>query len=615
MATKMESTPPAPVFQLGLKPAQGPFTQELVAFDEPEGIKGGAQLAIAPSSNPNEGTLFTTSLTAALTPVGGNGGAINTTLAVGYEDGGPVKTKELGWVGGISSQEPGTCVLEFGVTSPLIAGGKDGEAYDLTSRPPVKQEDPEGVVVKLGPGGSGKCPAAKSASPPSEPIEATFEGSKLVEIEPNHTVTLSTKVTGENEKVSGASVLSTEWVIGGEKVTVPAPLGETTQTAQIEHKFTVGGEVKVEATIHTDDLAGPETITVSGTLHVKFPIEQPKELTVTEGETATFKSSAPGATSEQWEVSRSPGAWEEIPGATSTTYATPPTTHTDNGFLYRATFKNGKAEAKSAAARLNVIPVAPPAVTQQPASQTVEEGRTASFTATASGAPTPTVQWEFSTNGGSTFTAVPGATSNTLSVVSTTLSESGFKYRAVFSNTNPVTKEVKTVTSNAATLTVNKKPPPPPPPPPVENHEPPPTTTTTGSGGVKPFVESSPSATIAGTSITVTTSGSLTIKVSCPPNATCTGTVTLKTLAAVAARAHAAKTKKAILTLAQGSFTVTGGSTKSVTLHLSSKARKLLARVKTVRAKATVAARNNAGATATSSSVLTLKLEKKKKHH
>jgi hypothetical protein len=105
--------------------------------------------------------------------------------------------------------------------------------------------------------------------------------------------------------------------------------------------------------------------------------------------------------------------------------------------------------------------------------------------------------------------------------------------------------------------------------------------------------------------------------VSRPTGATCTGTVTLKTLSAVAARARAAKKtkKKKILTLAQASFTVAGGRTQLVSMHLSSKAKALLARVKTLRARATIVAHNNEGVANTTQSVVTLKLKKKRKHH
>ena len=47
-----------------------------------------------------------------------------------------------------------------------------------------------------------------------------------------------------------------------------------------------------------------------------------------------------------------------------------------------------------------------PAITTQPATQTVTAGGTATFTAAASGNPAPTVQWQVSANGGSTFVDV-----------------------------------------------------------------------------------------------------------------------------------------------------------------------------------------------------------------
>ena len=96
-----------------------------------------------------------------------------------------------------------------------------------------------------------------------------------------------------------------------------------------------------------------------------------------------------------------------------------------------------------------------PAVTIQPRAQLVTVSTTASFSATASGSPTPTVQWQASTNGGKTFADVTGGTSSTLSVTSATLNVthtstamSGTEYRAVFTNS------LGRATSASATLTV-----------------------------------------------------------------------------------------------------------------------------------------------------------------
>jgi len=106
------------------------------------------------------------------------------------------------------------------------------------------------------------------------------------------------------------------------------------------------------------------------------------------------------------------------------------------------------------------------------------------------------------------------------------------------------------------------------------------------------------------------------IRISCPAGAKgCSGTVTLKTLTAVSARATAAKTKKQILTLAQGSFSLAGGGVGSVTLHLSAKAKKLLGKLHLLRAKATVAAHDSAGDAGSSASVVTLRPAKPARHH
>jgi FKBP-type peptidyl-prolyl cis-trans isomerase FkpA len=95
-----------------------------------------------------------------------------------------------------------------------------------------------------------------------------------------------------------------------------------------------------------------------------------------------------------------------------------------------------------------------PAVTTQPSNQTVTAGQTATFTAAASGTPTPTVQWQVAPAGSSAWTnltnAAPydGVTTTTLTVTGVTTAFDGTQYRAVFTNA------VSTSTSNVATLTV-----------------------------------------------------------------------------------------------------------------------------------------------------------------
>jgi hypothetical protein len=88
----------------------------------------------------------------------------------------------------------------------------------------------------------------------------------------------------------------------------------------------------------------------------------------------------------------------------------------------------------------------PPVITLNPVNQTISGG-SVTFTAAASGTPTPTVQWQVSTNGGVSFTNISGATSTSLSFTPT-ISQTGYQYRAVFTN------RCSTATTTAATLTI-----------------------------------------------------------------------------------------------------------------------------------------------------------------
>ncbi|HYM67203.1 MAG TPA: hypothetical protein VEW68_07925, partial [Patescibacteria group bacterium] len=82
--------------------------------------------------------------------------------------------------------------------------------------------------------------------------------------------------------------------------------------------------------------------------------------------------------------------------------------------------------------------------------------------------------------------------------------------------------------------------------------------------------------------------------------------LTLRTLGAVTAGVAQAA-RRAILVLATGSFTVPGGKVSAVTLHLSAKARALLARLHVLRARAMIVAHDPAGATHAGQTIVTLR--------
>jgi hypothetical protein len=93
-----------------------------------------------------------------------------------------------------------------------------------------------------------------------------------------------------------------------------------------------------------------------------------------------------------------------------------------------------------------------PVITAQPQNQTVGAGATASFSVTATGGGL-SYQWESEAPGGSSFTAITGATSASYTTPATTLTQSGMQYICVVTNT------AASVPSSAATLTVNSTPP------------------------------------------------------------------------------------------------------------------------------------------------------------
>jgi hypothetical protein len=172
----------------------------------------------------------------------------------------------------------------------------------------------------------------------------------------------------------------------------------------------------------------------------------PANATVTVGQTATFTAAASGTPSPavQWESSTDGATWTSVAGANTTTlsFAAAPS---DNGTQYRAVFTNTAGSATTSAATLTVQTA--PAVTSSPSSSSLTEGQVASFTAAASGNPTPAVQWQVSTDEGATFTDISGANSTTLSLT-TTLAMNGNQYRAVFTNATG------SATTTAATLSV-----------------------------------------------------------------------------------------------------------------------------------------------------------------
>ncbi len=320
----------------------------------------------------------------------------------------------------------------------------------------VKVESPSEIVA-TSPAGSGPVnvtvttPGGTSATSPAD--EYTYIAPPSVEsITPNQGPTAGgTPVTIKGTGfVEGATTVT----IGGTKATpvevVPGSLGT-------EIKTTTPGRAAGEASVVVEDsngtsTGGPTYTYIAPPLITLNPIDQ----VVTAGEDATFMAAASGAPapSVQWEVSTNGGAtWtnDTTDSGNTTDTLTVPATVAQNGDEYRAVFKNVASEATSNPATLTVEYA--PVVTGNPASKGVIVGQDTVFTASASGNPAPSVQWQVSTDFEKTWTndtTDPGSTTSTLTVESATLAENGHEYRAVFSNS------VGKAEGNSATLTVSE---------------------------------------------------------------------------------------------------------------------------------------------------------------
>ncbi len=196
----------------------------------------------------------------------------------------------------------------------------------------------------------------------------------------------------------------------------------------------VAGSVTSSAATLTVNESAPFNVAPSIT-------QQPVNVSVEAGGTATFKVVATGSPAPTYE-------WRKngvtIPGATNSVYIMTGVTTNDIA-NYRVAVTNVAGSVLSETATLMVTQPSPvnvaPTITQQPMSATVLTGRTVTFAVTATGTPAPSYQWD--KNG----VAISGATNPALTLTGVSAND-GANYRVV------VTNNAGSVTSAPATLTV-----------------------------------------------------------------------------------------------------------------------------------------------------------------
>ena len=188
---------------------------------------------------------------------------------------------------------------------------------------------------------------------------------------------------------------------------------------------------------------------------VPVVLAQPADQSVVAGSAATFSVDSTGAVplAYQWSSSADGTNFAVIAGATDTGYSTGPTALNQSGTFYRVVVSNSLGSVTSSAARLTVtLAAVAPAITVQPADQTVTAPATATFSVTATGT-TLAYEWQSSSDAGLTFAPVAGAANApSLAVTNTTTAQSGQRFRVRVSNS------AGSVTSNAALLTVTAVP-------------------------------------------------------------------------------------------------------------------------------------------------------------
>jgi hypothetical protein len=200
------------------------------------------------------------------------------------------------------------------------------------------------------------------------------------------------------------------------------------------------------------DIGAYECVSTSPSPVMPAFTNQPANLTVTAGQTATFAIVASGTAplSYQWQRSNDNGTtWNTVSGASSASYTTAVCGTSDNGARFRCVATNAAGNATSNAAALTVTSaVTAPSITAQPASQTVTAGQTATFAVAASGAAPLGYQWQRSNDNGTTWNTVSGATSASYTTAACGTSDNGARFRCVATNT------AGNATSNAAALTI-----------------------------------------------------------------------------------------------------------------------------------------------------------------
>ena len=177
---------------------------------------------------------------------------------------------------------------------------------------------------------------------------------------------------------------------------------------------------------------------------------QPQSQNICAGGNVTFTAANSGSNpSYQWQVSTNGGAsFENITGANSASLSLNNVTTSMNNNQYQLIVSNN-CPSTVTTTPVTLTVSQPASIITQPSAQQGCSEDAASFIVIADGTNI-TYQWQVSTDGGLTFSNIPGATTNALDLVNINTDMNGNLYHAVISSCSP-----NPVVSANATLTVN----------------------------------------------------------------------------------------------------------------------------------------------------------------
>ena len=237
---------------------------------------------------------------------------------------------------------------------------------------------------------------------------------------------------------TGTAPLSYQWQKNGANITGATSSSYTTPgttTSDSGSAFDV--VISNSAGTVTSNAA---TLTVTAAAVTPTITTQPRNQTVTTGQTATFSVVATGTTPLTYKWQKN-GA--NIAGATASSYTTAATTTADSGTKFDVVVSNSAGNVTSAAATLTVNTAAVgPTISTQPVNQTVTAGQTATFAVVATGAP---LSYQWQKNGSD----IAGAIGPSYTTPATTTADNNTTFDVIVSNA------MGSVTSNLATLTIN----------------------------------------------------------------------------------------------------------------------------------------------------------------